>query len=444
MSNTGHTALPTGNNDTLDDDEWDNRESLDWVDTHVKRQNQCLWLTVVVLLVVAASYTIGGMSLANSDALEGEKYIADSGILADGFAGDKEQDLFEEHLDGNKNGKDWWKSHDKENPFGNQNAMEHGNDVLSQMRSNSTKPPKPFPGHQGGKNGFIHGKRPTKPVGGHSSTNHAPSGSTEGKASDAPLTIDVCDHSGYADWLSATVTLHDGIKYEVVEKIPHDHEAFLQGLTYADGTLWESNGLFGQSSVRILDPDTGKVLKSVKMPDEVFGEGMTYLNGKLYQITWKSHRGFIYNATTLDLIKEFKFLTTRNEGWGITWDPCAEEFVVTDGSANLHFWDKDTLQEERKVQVKRRDGRDAKNLNEIEWYRGKILANVWYEDVLLVIDPVTGTVDKEYDFSTIFPMQERTELQSDVFNGISVSADPDILYVSGKKWDRMFKVRLLV
>jgi glutamine cyclotransferase len=196
-------------------------------------------------------------------------------------------------------------------------------------------------------------------------------------------------------------------KYNVDEHVwallfsyfPHGHTLahfYRQGLTYADGTLWESNGLYGKSSVRILDPDTGKVLKSVQIPREVFGEGMTYWDGKLYQITWKAQRGFIYNSTTLDLIREFTFQTTRNEGWGITWDPCGQEFVVTDGSANLHFWDKDTLTEKRKVPVKRIDGRDARNLNEIEWFRGKILANVWYEDVLLVIDPVTGAVDKEY------------------------------------------------
>ncbi len=154
--------------------------------------------------------------------------------------------------------------------------------------------------------------------------------------------------------------------------------------------------MYGKSTVRILDPNTAEIIKSVKIPGEVFGEGMTYRKGKLYQITWKSHRGFIYNATTLDLLEEFEFHTTRNEGWGITWDPCEKEFVVTDGSANLHFWDKEKLTEKRTVLVKRMDGSEARELNEIEWYRGKILANVWFQDVLLVIDPITGIVEKEY------------------------------------------------
>jgi glutamine cyclotransferase len=177
---------------------------------------------------------------------------------------------------------------------------------------------------------------------------------------------------------------------------PHFSYRNRQGLTYADGTLWESNGLYGRSTVRILDPDSADVIKSVDMPHELFGEGMAYWQDKLYQITWKSGKGFIYNATTLETIDQFKFHTTTSEGWGITWSPCENEFVVTDGSPNLHFWDKDTLAEKRKIPVTRMDGSPATELNEIEWFRGKILANVWFKDVLLVIDPVTGTVEKEY------------------------------------------------
>lgn len=139
-----------------------------------------------------------------------------------------------------------------------------------------------------------------------------------------------------------------------------------------------------------------KVLKSVNIPKELFGEGIAYLDGLLYQITWKSHRGFVYNATTLEVVDEFRFRSTKNEGWGITWDPCHEEFVVTDGSPNLHFWNRQTLTQTRTVPVVRMDGKPAEELNEIEWYRGRILANVWFEDVLLVIDPATGTVEKEY------------------------------------------------
>lgn len=143
------------------------------------------------------------------------------------------------------------------------------------------------------------------------------------------------------------------------------------------------------------------------MDEDLFGEGMAYLDGKLYQITWKKHKGFIYNATTLDVIEQFEFHTTHDQGWGITWDPCGEEFVVTDGSKYLHFWDKDTLRETRKVPVTRLDGLPATQLNEIEWYRGKILANVWFKDILLVIDPATGNVEKEYGTSNLAAFSRR-------------------------------------
>ena len=138
------------------------------------------------------------------------------------------------------------------------------------------------------------------------------------------------------------------------------------------------------------------VVKSVDIPKELFGEGIAYVDGLLYQITWKSHRGFIYNATTLEVVNKFQFQSTRNEGWGITWDPCQEEFVVTDGSPNLHFWDRNNLTQTRVIPVNRMNGKPATQLNEIEWYRGRILANVWFEDVILVIDPESGTVEKEY------------------------------------------------
>lgn len=133
------------------------------------------------------------------------------------------------------------------------------------------------------------------------------------------------------------------------------------------------------------------------MESALFGEGMTWIPGnKLVQITWKSQRGFIYDAESLDLIKEFKFSSTRKEGWGITWDACKNELIETDGSEFLHFWDPETMREKRKIAVNRLNGKPAKEMNEIEFWRGRVLANIWYEDVLLVINPETGIVEKEY------------------------------------------------
>lgn len=132
------------------------------------------------------------------------------------------------------------------------------------------------------------------------------------------------------------------------------------------------------------------------MDNKLFAEGMTYYKDTLVQITWKSQRGFIYNMTNLETIEEYHFSSTRNEGWGITWDRCKDELIMTDGSHYLHFWDPTNMTEKRKVPVIRQSGEKALELNEIEFWRGRVLANVWYEDVLLVIDPETGTVEKEY------------------------------------------------
>lgn len=171
--------------------------------------------------------------------------------------------------------------------------------------------------------------------------------------------------------------------------------SYRQGLTYARGKLFESAGRYGQSSVRIMDRDTADVEKKRKV-ERLFAEGMTYYKDTLVQITWKAQRGFIYNITDLRKIDTFTYKTTNDEGWGITWDRCNDELIVTDGSANLHFWDPDTMTEKRRVAVKRMDGSDAKEMNEIEFWRGRVLANVWYEDVILVINPETGVVEKEY------------------------------------------------
>jgi glutamine cyclotransferase len=148
-----------------------------------------------------------------------------------------------------------------------------------------------------------------------------------------------------------------------------------QGLTFANGILYESTGLYGHSKVRILDPSTGETQKSINLDPKFFAEGMTYWKGKLIQITWKSQQGFVYNATTLEQIEYFQFNTTENEGWGITYDWCKDEFIVTDGSPFLHFWNPKNLKEKRKIQVKRMNGSPAKELNEIEYWRGRLLVS---------------------------------------------------------------------
>jgi glutamine cyclotransferase len=186
------------------------------------------------------------------------------------------------------------------------------------------------------------------------------------------------------------------------DNLMHDRHHFTQGLTYSQSShvLYESNGLFGESTVCKLNPNTGETLTCIPMDKRFFAEGMQVYgkpgDERLIQITWKSRVGFIYNADTLEMIRNFTFSTVRNEGWGICYDDMNHEFIVSDGSNYLHFWDADSLIEKRRVAVTRLDGRKALKMNELEFVNGKVLANVWYEDVILVIDPQSGNCQSEY------------------------------------------------
>ncbi len=260
MSNTGHSPVCT--TDDFDDEEvmLEAREPFAWVNSHVQRQNRCFVMVLVLMITVAAVYVMGGVSLVQEEALEGDKYDAESGILTDGFASVEEQDLYERQHDDSKYNRDWWAAHGKDNPFGNQNAVEHGNNQVSRARWNTTHPGQPFPGHggldkrhpgtlgkkggkKGGNNALHPGNRPDRPNNGQSGgknmglrpgkvnsrpTPHNPgqsSGSSNGHASDRHT--QQCDHSAYADWIAATVTIADGLKYEIVERIAHDNQAFV-------------------------------------------------------------------------------------------------------------------------------------------------------------------------------------------------------------------------
>lgn len=155
----------------------------------------------------------------------------------------------------------------------------------------------------------------------------------------------------------------------------------------------------GNSKVQRLDPQTGKVIESQPLPmgGKYFGEGLTIVNSKLYVLTYKARHGFIFDSKNISAPPEqFGFETTTGEGWGMTYDSSNHELIVSDGSEFLHFWDPDTIAVKRKVEVKRQNSKKSNNINELEWWRGRVLANIWYEDILIVIDPETGIVEKEY------------------------------------------------
>jgi glutamine cyclotransferase len=198
-------------------------------------------------------------------------------------------------------------------------------------------------------------------------------------------------------WIASKVTLADGTMFEVVEQLRHDPNAFTEGLAFARGELYESTGMTGRSSLRKLDPNTGDVLETIPLSDAYFGEGLTVYGRKAIQLTWKAKLGFVYDLT--DLTKEpqnFTFTSTRDEGWGLAYSPYFNELAMSDGSDYIHFWDAKNFSETRRIQVKRQNGVDSSQINELEFFHGRLLANIWYQDVIISINPFTGEVDKEY------------------------------------------------
>ena len=226
-------------------------------------------------------------------------------------------------------------------------------------------------------------------------------------------------------------------RYEIIRTYPHDPTAFTQGLIWLDNIFYEGTGLRGRSSLRQVDRDTGDVLKQIDLPAQYFGEGITILGDKLYQLTWQSHTGFIYNKDTFTKLADFPYAT---EGWGITHN--GQQLIMSDGSSTLYIWDPDTLEELGQIQVTDQ-GQPVMRLNELEYIHGQIYANVWQTDHIAVIDPESGNVTAWLDLTGILAPADRTG-QEDVLNGIAYNAENDTLYITGKLWPKLFEIRTVV
>lgn len=218
---------------------------------------------------------------------------------------------------------------------------------------------------------------------------------------------------------------------EILRDIPHDPGAFTQGLIFHQGRLYESTGKYGRSALRIIDPATGKLLKDIRLSPRYFGEGLSVCAGRLFQLTWKSEKCLVYDLE-LNKIQETGYL---GQGWGLCRN--ATCFVMSDGSSRLSLRSLNNFKKHRELAVTFRS-RPVPNLNELEWVRGKILANVWMKEVIAVIDPATGKVGKILDMSFLRP---RLSGRPGVLNGLAYDPDKDELYVTGKNWGKVFVVR---
>jgi glutamine cyclotransferase len=223
--------------------------------------------------------------------------------------------------------------------------------------------------------------------------------------------------------------------YQVVRSFPHDRAAFTQGLIVRDGFLYEGTGLNGQSGLRKVTLETGEVLQIKPLPREYFGEGITDWNGQIVQLTWQSQVGFVYDMKTFEQTRRW---TYAGEGWGLTHD--ATRLIMSDGTAQLRFIDPGSFRETGRVTV--RDGSGpVQHLNELEYVKGEIFANVWLTDRIARISPKDGRVTGWIDLSGLLPPNERAS--DAVLNGIAYDAGADRLFVTGKLWPRIFEIRLV-
>jgi len=223
--------------------------------------------------------------------------------------------------------------------------------------------------------------------------------------------------------------------YTVLRRFPHDTTAYTQGLVYADGRLYESTGLLGQSQIRVLDLETGTVQLARHLPPDRFGEGLALLHGRLYQLTWTSGVAYVYDAETLDLLDSLQY---QGEGWGLATD--GESLIMTDGSATLRFRDPETFAVRREVTIQDQ-GSPLLEVNELEYVDGVLYGNVYRSDWIVRIDPATGTVTDWIDLAGLLPERDRSP-STDVLNGIAVDETTGDFLLTGKRWPTLFEVRL--
>ena len=223
--------------------------------------------------------------------------------------------------------------------------------------------------------------------------------------------------------------------YEVVHTYPHNRDAFTQGLVYLDGKLLESTGQYGQSSLRLVQLETGNVLQRVEVSNQYFAEGLALLSNKLYQLTWQNHKGFAYDLKTFKMEKEFSY---TGEGWGLATD--GQLLILSDGTDEIRFLDPATFEVKRTIKVADH-GQPVTQLNELEYIKGEIYANIWKTDEVVRIDPATGRVVGRIDFSGLLAPEDYRS-NTDVLNGIAYDAAGDRLFITGKDWPKLFEVRL--
>lgn len=246
------------------------------------------------------------------------------------------------------------------------------------------------------------------------------------------IALVACGQAAPAPQPAANVPVYG---YQIVGTFPHDRQAFTQGLIFLDGHLYESTGMVGESTLRKVNLADGKVLQSVPIPPPHFGEGMVDWGKELITITWQSGTAFRWDRSTFRKLGEFRY---SGEGWGLTQN--GRELIMSDGTPELRFLDPKTFAEKRRVRVTYK-GRPVAALNELEWVKGEIFANVWQTETIARIDPATGKVTGLINLGGL-QAQAGESGPDNVLNGIAYDAKRDRLFVTGKRWPKLYEIKL--
>lgn len=226
--------------------------------------------------------------------------------------------------------------------------------------------------------------------------------------------------------------------YKVIETYPHDINAYTQGLEFNGDFLYESTGQYKESTLRKTDYKTGEVLQMVKLADQYFGEGLTILNNKIYQLTWRENTGFIYNLETMEQTGTFVYGKSK-EGWGLCQD--GVNIYKSDGTDKIWTLNPNTLAEKDYIEIFTNTSKIS-SVNELEWVEGKIYANVYQQGSIAIINPQNGAVEGVIDLTDLKDkVTQHPKL--DVLNGIAYKGEENILYITGKNWDKLFKVEII-
>lgn len=224
--------------------------------------------------------------------------------------------------------------------------------------------------------------------------------------------------------------------YRIVAEYPHDATAFTQGLVFTDGRLYEGTGKKGESSLRRIELASGRIEQIVPLDSAYFGEGITILDGKVYQLTWQNRLGIVYDQRTFAPVATFRY---TGEGWGLTHD--GKRLILSDGTSTLRFIDPKTFEVVKRLKVRASNGQIDK-LNELEYRKGEILANVWYSDRIARISPESGEILGWIDLSSLYPARQRPG-KEDVLNGIAYDEGNDRLLVTGKNWPKIYEIEVV-